>query len=181
MSAACWGATWRGEGAKTNPTASAPMATASSASSSLVIPQIFTNTAGRLRHTGSNYPVTGSAAGTRGGTAAAGSAAVTSDSPTSTASKPAAASARASPAPRTPDSATRATEAGMALPHPHGPVVVDLEGDQVALVHPDEPGARVERPLELGLVVHLDQRLEADLAGQGVEVGQLGCRRGRRR
>ena len=36
--------TWRGDGAKMNPTASAPMATASSASSSLVVPQIFTNT-----------------------------------------------------------------------------------------------------------------------------------------
>ena len=38
------GVTWRGLGAKTNPTASAPRATAISASSSLVTPQIFTNT-----------------------------------------------------------------------------------------------------------------------------------------
>ena len=43
MSNACWGAIWRGDGANTNPTASAPIATANSASSSLVIPQIFTN------------------------------------------------------------------------------------------------------------------------------------------
>ena len=35
---------WRLDGAKTNPTASAPIATASSASSSLVMPQILTNT-----------------------------------------------------------------------------------------------------------------------------------------
>ncbi len=52
ISAARWGATWRGEGAKTNPTASAPMATASSASSSLVTPQTFTNTARKATHTG---------------------------------------------------------------------------------------------------------------------------------
>ena len=38
--AAC---TWRGDGAKMNPTASAPIATARSASSSLVMPQILTN------------------------------------------------------------------------------------------------------------------------------------------
>ena len=37
------GAICRGDGAKTNPTASAPSATASSASSSLVMPQILTN------------------------------------------------------------------------------------------------------------------------------------------
>ena len=43
MSYTCWAATWRVDGANTNPTASAPMATANSASSSLVIPQIFTN------------------------------------------------------------------------------------------------------------------------------------------
>src|SRR3954469_9690598 len=36
--------TWRRLGANTNPSASAPSATASSASSSLVIPQILTNT-----------------------------------------------------------------------------------------------------------------------------------------
>ena len=43
MSYACWAAIWRGDGANTNPTASAPIATASRASSSLVIPQILTN------------------------------------------------------------------------------------------------------------------------------------------
>ena len=37
-------ATWRGEGAKMKPTASAPIATASSASSSFVVPQILTKT-----------------------------------------------------------------------------------------------------------------------------------------
>ena len=43
MSYTCCGAIWRGDGANTNPTASAPIATANSASSSLVMPQIFTN------------------------------------------------------------------------------------------------------------------------------------------
>ena len=38
------GVTWRGDGANTNPTASAPNATASSASASEVMPQIFTIT-----------------------------------------------------------------------------------------------------------------------------------------
>src|SRR5690606_8594946 len=44
MSRAVWGAIWRRDGAKMKPTASASMATASRASSSLVTPQIFTNT-----------------------------------------------------------------------------------------------------------------------------------------
>ena len=43
MSRTLLACTWRGEGAKMKPTASAPMATASSASSSVVVPQIFTN------------------------------------------------------------------------------------------------------------------------------------------
>src|SRR5688500_7697268 len=49
MSEAIPGAIWRGEGAKMKPTASAPMATASSASASLVVPQILTNTPRRYR------------------------------------------------------------------------------------------------------------------------------------
>ena len=44
MSATLAGDTIRGDGAKTKPNASAPMATARRASSSLVVPQIFTNT-----------------------------------------------------------------------------------------------------------------------------------------
>jgi uncharacterized protein (TIGR03083 family) len=49
MSDARPGAIWRGEGAKMNPTASAPMATARRASASLVVPQILTNTPRRYR------------------------------------------------------------------------------------------------------------------------------------
>ena len=43
MSPASCTETWRGEGAKTNPTADAPRLTASSASASEVMPQILTN------------------------------------------------------------------------------------------------------------------------------------------
>ncbi len=58
---------------------------------------------------------------------------------------------------------------------PDGPLVVDLEGDQVALVHADEGGARGgQAPLELGLVVDLEQHIDPELHGQGVEVAQLG-------
>ena len=71
------GDTCRGEGAKMNPMASAPMATASSASSSLVVPQIFTNMETSLARYGD---------GTRDRSAAPGSAAVTSVSPTRMAS-----------------------------------------------------------------------------------------------
>ena len=46
---------------------------------------------------------------------------------------------------------------------PDRPGRVDLEGDEVALVDPDQVGAGRDRPLELGLVVDLDQRVEADL------------------
>ena len=51
---------------------------------------------------------------------------------------------------------------GSASTRPQGPLVVHLEGVQVALVHPDELGPGVQGPLELGLVVHLDQGVEAD-------------------
>ena len=45
MSLARPGVIWRGLGAKTDQTASAPSAVTASASSSLVMPQILTNTA----------------------------------------------------------------------------------------------------------------------------------------
>ena len=57
--------------------------------------------------------------------------------------------------------------------HPHGPGGVDLEGDEVALVHPDEVGTGGHRPIELGLVVDLDQHVEAEAATQPEEGGQL--------
>ena len=111
MSKACCTAIWRGDGANTNPTASAPIATAKRASSSLVIPQIFTNMApvtvpprptpgqapfssrasegfvaseGSVRVAPASNPRMGY--GRRARTAAAGSAAVTRVSPTRMAS-----------------------------------------------------------------------------------------------
>src|SRR6187551_1735155 len=54
--------------------------------------------------------------------------------------------------------------------HAHRPLVVDLEGDEVALVDADEGGADLQRDVQLGLVVHLDQRVEPDFGGDVVEV-----------
>ena len=134
------------------PTASAPIATASSASSSLVIPQIFTNIsspravvppgtatlalAGSRERRAQAWPPRLSSAATRHAAA----------SPTSTASKPA--------------SARRAHVVGVADPRlgdrddpgrdrrgdPHRPLGVDLEGVQVALVHPDRASRRRRAP-----------------------------------
>ena len=50
--------------------------------------------------------------------------------------------------------------------HAHGAGVVDLERDEVALVDADERGPGGQRPLELGLVVDLDERVEPELGGQ---------------
>ena len=72
-----------------------------------------------------------------------------------------------------PDSATLTTPSGIAAGHPHGAVVVDLERDEVALVDADERRPGVERLLQLRLVVHLDEDVEAELAGQLVELDQL--------
>ena len=80
-----------------------------------------------------------------------------------------------------PDSATRTTPVGHLRGHAHGPVGVDLEGDEVALVHADEVGAGGDGPLELGLVVDLDEHVEADVAGRGRGTLAARRRRGRRR
>ncbi len=57
--------------------------------------------------------------------------------------------------------------------------MVDLERAQVALVDPDQSRAGIERARELLLVVHLDQRGQAELVRQGstrpeLVVGQRG-------
>ncbi len=52
---------------------------------------------------------------------------------------------------------------GHELAQPRGPVDVDLERAQVAVVEPDQPGAAGEGAVELARVVDLDERLEADL------------------
>ena len=57
--------------------------------------------------------------------------------------------------------------------HPGRPVLVDLERDEVPLVHADQVGAGLQRPLQLRFVVHLDEDIEADLAGHQLE--RSGC------
>ena len=52
--------------------------------------------------------------------------------------------------------------------------MIDLERAQVALVHPDEPRAGVQGAGQLLLVVHLDQRGQAELVGQGGAPRQFG-------
>ena len=99
---------------------------------------------------------------------------VTSDSPTSTAWKPASASRRAS---------SGAGDAG--LGHPQHPVghrraptrtarsVSTSKVTRSRWFTPMRSAPDRERPLELGLVVHLDEHVEAELAGEGVEVDEL--------
>ena len=68
-----------------------------------------------------------------------------------------------------PLSATRDHVVGQQRRQPAEGVGVDLEGLQVAGVDADQPRAERERALGLGLVVHLDQRGQAELAGVVVE------------
>src|SRR5665213_60074 len=42
---------------------------------------------------------------------------------------------------------------------------VDLESAQIAGVHPDDPSARIDGPIDLDLVMHLDERSEAERLG----------------
>ena len=72
----------------------------------------------------------------------------------------------ASAGPRTPDSATRHRTVGDEGRHPGCSALVHLERDQVPLVDTDQVRADGESPLELRLVVHLDERVEADVARQ---------------
>src|SRR6185437_9251824 len=56
---------------------------------------------------------------------------------------------------------------------PFGPFAVDGERGQVPLVHPDQGGPDGQRPVQLGLVVDLDQGIEADVGGQPGQFSQL--------
>ena len=47
--------------------------------------------------------------------------------------------------------------------------MVDLERDEVTLVHPDQRRTDREGPFELGLVVHLDERVETDFDARARE------------
>ena len=145
------------------------MATASRASSSLVIPQIFTNMRrSRYRATGRVDEQVRSASA-----ASAGRARPRRGRRTSPASRRrgwrrsrrrrGGGRRRGS---RTPDSATLTTPSGIAAAIRCGPLVVDLERHEVALVDADQRRPDAEGDLELGLVVDLDERVEAELGGQ---------------
>ena len=57
-----------------------------------------------------------------------------------------------------------------------GAIDVDVERPQVAVVEPDEAGPGRERPVELAVVVDLDERLEPELEGLRDEAGQAARR-----
>ena len=105
-------------------------------------------------------------------TARRGSPSFTSASPTSTARAPSATNRFTSCGPVMPDSATSTRSSGSQRREPAERVVVDLERLQVAGVDADELGAERHRALGLGLVVDLDQRGEAELAGLVVEAAR---------
>ena len=157
MSNTCCGATWRGDGAKTKPSASAPIATANSASSSLVMPQIFTNmlveryssvasgTSGWFSEPASWLRQRSRPIAERGRRTSRASR-----RPGSRRSRRRAA-ARASSPPRTPDSATFTTPSGITPAMRTRPLVVDLERGEVALVDADHrrPGRARRRRARL--------------------------------
>ncbi len=62
------------------------------------------------------------------------------------------------------------------LAQPDGPLWIDGQGPQVAVVQADQPGRRGEGAVDLALVVRLDQRLEADRPGGRDEARQAGRR-----
>ena len=72
-----------------------------------------------------------------------------------------------------PDSATATTSGGDAGGQRLGPVLVDRERAQVPLVDPDQARPGRERPLELGLVVHLHQRGQTERGRPSVKPRQL--------
>ena len=58
-------------------------------------------------------------------------------------------------------------------PQPQAMVRIDRQSAQIAVVQADEPGISGKSGLHLALIVDFDQRLEAELAGQADEPGQL--------
>ena len=64
-----------------------------------------------------------------------------------------------------PLSPTSSRSAGHQRREPLGGLERRLEGPQVAVVDADQPRAKLQRPLHLGLVMHLDQHVHAELEG----------------
>src|SRR5690606_39085410 len=145
ISAARRGAIWRGDGAKTKPTASAPIATTSRASSSLVTPHTLTNIERRLpiRSPGAGAgPPSGRPQPGHGGARVAGGDQRLADQH------------RVEPGVGQRGDVVGAADARLGHPHhagghgpghPDRPLVVDLEGDEVALVDPDQRRPDLQR------------------------------------
>ena len=170
MSAARDTARNRGEdGTKLKPTASAPMATARRASSSEVMPQILTNTRWRL-------PTRHAEVGDRLRRIARRHDGL----PHQHRVEPRLGEPARVVGPRMPDSATRSTSAGIAAPDADRPVGVDLEGDQVPLVHADQVGARTAMARSSSASSWTSTSTSRPSStGDGVEVGELGVVEGR--
>ena len=77
-----------------------------------------------------------------------------------------------------PDSATTTTPGRDRVEQLEGPLDVDAEVPQIAVVDTDDRGAGTERRLELGAVVDLDEHVEPAAAGLIVQSDQLGCLEG---
>ena len=157
--------TWRVDGAKMNPTASAPIAIARSASSSVVIPQILTNTA--------MHPPINAAAAERA-RERVGSPDVTSASPTRIASNPASTRRSTSSGVTDPGlGGTRTTPAGIAAPTGSARSGSTVKVRRSRWLTPTIGGTRCERPFELRLVVDLDETVEAEFAPEAEELRKL--------
>ena len=146
MSATAAGAICRGDGAKTKPTATAPMPTASSASASEVTPQILTNSLRSVapRTTGCGHGrAPRSPATADGPVGRAHQRLPHQDGRVAGVGQP----VRRRAASRIPDSATADhARRASARPIAQGPLAVHLEGAQVPLVDPDQLGARPPGP-----------------------------------
>jgi hypothetical protein len=108
----------------------------------------------------------------------AGSAAFINASPTSMACAPAARARAASAAVKMPLSLTAISAARKLRDEPLAQGEVGLEGCEIAVVHADDPRAVGDGAGEVGLVVNLEQRVEAGRGGGGVERGDLGVGEG---
>ena len=83
-------------------------------------------------------------------------------SPTRTACAPAAPSASTSALVDTPDKPTRTTPSGTERGELGSAFRIDLEGFEIAMIHPDQIGPHRKRAFEIGLVVDLYQRVHPE-------------------
>src|SRR2546423_6193319 len=155
MSAARAGAIWRGDGAKMKPTASAPNATARSASSSLVVPQTLTNMEQRYRSAcvDTSYERTNGAGAVGGG-----------DNGLADEDGVVAGIGEAGDVSGIGDTGFGNTDDVRRDGGGHDvrPLAIDLERVEVTLVDADNVGTRAEGPRERVGTVDLDERGQAE-------------------